>query len=154
MKVILLTKERHAIVDEEDFESLSKYSWFFNDKNGYTAKNNPKCDGIRKKEYMHRFIMNAPKGMEVDHINGDKLDNRKCNLRICTRSENNGNMRKTRGISKYKGVVWHKTDKKWQAQLSKKYIGYFNSEIEAALAYNEDAKKYFGEFAKLNEVLI
>jgi len=107
---------------------------------------------------MHREIMDAPAGMEVDHINGNGLDNRKCNLRLATSSQNKRNQRKQRRktSSKYKGVYWHKRDKVWvvriQAEGKEKYIGSYKTEQEAALAYNEAALKYHGEYAKLNEV--
>lgn len=103
---------------------------------------------------MHRLIMNTPEGMLVDHINHDCLDNRKSNLRICTHAENARNKRPVIGTSKYKGVYWDKTNKKWEAHIRKgkdvKYLGQFKCEKKAALAYNEKAKELFGEFAYLN----
>jgi len=93
----------------------------------------------------------------VDHINGDNLDNRKKNLRLCTYAENNRNRKPLENkTSKYKGVGLNKNYKikTWQARIvknSKRYsLGYFKNEKEAALAYNQAAKKYFGEFAYLN----
>lgn len=85
---------------------------------------------------------------------GDTLDNRRCNLRIATHSQNNCNQRKTRGISQYKGVYFYKNYGNWRAQIQidgkMKFIGYYSNEIEAARAYNEAAVKKHGEFAKLN----
>lgn len=90
--------------------------------------------------------------MFSDHINGNKLDNRRCNLRICTPHQNNLNRPNVTG--KYKGVYWCKRLKKWMAQIMigerNKYVGSFPNEEEAAFAYNEAAKKYHGEFARLN----
>jgi len=108
---------------------------------------------------MHREIMGLSPGdgLEVDHISGDRLDNRKCNLRICTPNENSLN----RGLYKnntstYKGVVFHKNHEKFMAQIAfgKKnvHLGYFECPKEAAAAYNAAAQKYFGEFAKLNQI--
>ena len=107
---------------------------------------------------MHRQIMNAPKGIVVDHINRNGLDNRKANLRFATVSQNNWNSRKgfNCGSSKYKGVSWSKDKKKWAVWLSvnkkNKQFGYFDDEKEAARVYNEVAKKHRGEFAVLNNV--
>ena len=103
---------------------------------------------------MHRIILNTPKGMWSDHINHNTLDNRRKNLRIATGSQNQWNKRKASGSSKYKGVSWHKGNNKWASQLLAKekprYHKEFNSEIDAALAYDVMARKYFGAFACLN----
>lgn len=109
------------------------------------------CKGV------HRTIMNASNGMLVDHINHNKLDNRKTNLRICTNQQNQMNRKSNKvGTSKYKGVSFDKTFGKWRAAImfNKKYIhiGRFMCEHEAAKAYNERAKKLFGEFAYLNDI--
>lgn len=102
----------------------------------------------------HRHIGD---GLVVDHINHNGLDNRKANLRLATRTQNSWNRRKVKTIkctSRFKGVSWHKYEKKWQARIQvnkmRKTIGYFDDEIEAAKAYDEAAKKYHGEFANLN----
>ena len=107
---------------------------------------------------MHRLIMNAPKGLQVDHINNVGIDNRRFNLRLCNQSNNQAN----RGLDKdntsgYKGVTFKKDkprNKPWQAQINYKgkhySIGYFATKEEAAKAYNAKAKEFFGEFARLN----
>ncbi len=106
--------------------------------------------------YMHRIIMNPPDGKQVDHINGDGLDNRVENLRIATSSENNYNTGKqSNNTSGYKGVSWHKTRKTWQVLIGVggrliRIPGVFNSAEDAARAYDEAAKKYHGVFARLN----
>ena len=99
--------------------------------------------------------MNAPKGMVVDHIDGNGLNNRKSNLRICTKAQNVHNSRpRTNTSSKYKGVFWNKANKKWSATIHKgdkwTYIGGFDDEKEAARAYDRKAAEFFGEFAYLN----
>ena len=99
--------------------------------------------------------MNAPDGMEVDHINGNGLDNRKANLRLCTRAQNQMNSIKRTGKSSiFKGVSWHKNAWKWRAniKINQKdiHIGYFDTELEAAEAYDIEAIRLFGSFAKTN----
>ena len=104
---------------------------------------------------MHRAILNAPKGLLVDHIDGNGLNNRKSNLRLCTFAQNAHNSRPRRNSSsRYKGVCWHKLKKKWTVSIYKggkrTYLGYYDDEIEAALAYDRKAEELFGEFAYLN----
>ena len=112
--------------------------------------------------YLHRLLTLAPEGVQIDHINGDGLDNRRVNLRHATQSQNNANQRKkVPGTSKYKGVslhVDHRYDsRRWKTQLTVKghhYCTYHDTEEEAALAYNEIAEKAFGEYARLNDVVM
>ena len=104
---------------------------------------------------MHREILNTPKGFYTDHENGNKLDNRKKNLRIATKSLNGANREKPKNnTSGYKGVSWHNRDKRWRVnlQLNGKglYLGNYKDREEAARRYDETASKYFGAFAKLN----
>ena len=88
MKKIKLSKGKYALVDDKDYDQLSKVSWHFND---LYATRGLVSDGKLKTIYLHRFIANTPKGMETDHINQNKLDNRRENLRICTSSQNRTN---------------------------------------------------------------
>lgn len=151
-KLIPLTQGKFAIVDADDYEFLMQWRWFAENskKNRYYARANIKAKKIR----LHRLILNDPQGFQIDHINGDTLDNRRCNLRIATHSQNNQNRRKTKGRSKYKGVYFYKPYSNWRAQIQidgvMKFIGYYPCEESAAKAYNEAALKYFGEFARLN----
>lgn len=160
VKEIPLTKGRVALVDDEDYEHLMQWKWHLYNK-GYanrTIEAPREAGGKRKKTgcQMHRYIMNAPKGSMIDHINGDKLDNRKENLRFCTDQQNKMNCPPRK---KYKGASRVKScHNRWEVQIrvngKKLYIGMYDSEEKAALAYNEAAKKYFGEFAWLNKISI
>lgn len=146
---IKLTQGKYAIVDAEDFEELNKFKWSVTPK-GYVHRSSHNTT-LR----IHRVIMSAPKGVQVDHINGNRLDNRKENLRLCNNSENQRNcrVRKT-NKSGYKGVgsVYGGVTKVFRARINvnKKQInlGVFETAEEAFKAYQEAAKKYHGEFAK------
>lgn len=141
-----------AVVDDEDYKKLSNLRWTYSSAGPGYAEHGFKGKLVR----MHRVIMNAQKGFMVDHINMNGLDNRKKNLRLCTKAENmrNRNMTKV-NTSGYKGVVWDKINQKWVAQmkLNGKHLnfGRFLLKKDAAKAYNEGAKKYHGKFAKLNK---
>jgi hypothetical protein len=107
--------------------------------------------GTYPSELMHRFVMDAPCGVEVDHRDGDGLNNTRANLRLCTHAEDCRNQGKTRGKSRFKGVYWHRRGRKWCVFVGKgNYIGLFKTEIEAALAYDAEARLRFGPFAALN----
>lgn len=107
-----------------------------------------------KKQYFHRVLLNVPKGMVVDHINGNTRDNRRCNLRVCTQHQNTYNQKvRKNNTSGYKGVYFHKTNKKWCAFISvpkSKYLGSFETKEEAARAYDKVARELHGGFARLN----
>ena len=156
-RLIPLKKDKFSIIDETDFEYLSQWNWTCS-YNGYAWRRISLGypNGKRKRAivFMHRAIMNPAADMQVDHINGDKLDNRRCNLRICTQSQNLANMISVTGTSKYKGVYWSSTQKKWVAQIvldkKAKYLGCFDSEEAAASCYDLAAYMNFGEFAKVN----
>lgn len=155
MKKIFLNKGKHTLVDDKDFKWLSEYTWYFSDT-GY-AKSTLWEDGKALQIRMHRLITGAKRRQMCDHINGDKLDNRRENLRLCTNAENMRNRGKTaRNTSGFKGVSWHKQRKKWRAQIKvfykEKYLGLFENKKDAARAYNEAATTAFGKFAVLNEI--
>jgi hypothetical protein len=151
-KLIPLSRGKVAIVDAEDYPGLSKHKWYAN-----RAKRTCYARGTIEGRHvrMHRQILTAPRGLVVDHINRNGLDNRKSNLRICTHFQNQQNRRPALNCrSKYKGVRWSKRDKKFRAGImhNKKsyYLGMFENEIDAAKAYDKKAKELFGEFAYLN----
>lgn len=154
-KFILLTKDRYAIVDDEDYDFLSQWKWHIN--TGYAARMSPLVNKKRSVILMHRIIMSASDDKHVDHINGNRLDNRRDNLRICTRSENMMNREKKCGSSKYKGVHYNKRGKFWRAGITYNnkyyYLGSYVSEIDAAKAYNSAALKYFKQFSRPNILL-
>jgi len=103
---------------------------------------------------MHRAILNAPPRMDVDHINGNGLNNTRENLRLCTRSQNMMNQRLKGGTSRFRGVSWLKGGAKWHAQVrangKRLHLGLFTDETEAAMAYDAAARELFGDFARLN----
>lgn len=146
-KLIPLTKGKFAKVDNDVFNALKDKNWYC-DAYGYAKNDNH--------GQMHRLVMNCPKNKYVDHINGDKSDNRISNLRICTIAENNYNKKPYNKTSKYKGVSWAKDRNKWKSTIKKDgkqiLIGSFDSEIEAAIAYNSKATEMFGEFAFINDM--
>lgn len=148
---------RFTKIDNEDYELLSKFTWYFW-TDGVFCQQRIKETGKKKTIRINRLIMKYPKSMVVDHINHDILDNRKCNLRICTIGQNDKNQKLRRtSTSGFKGVTWNTKDKKWRAKirLNYKYIflGGFDNKIDAAKAYDEGATKYHGEFACTNKSL-
>jgi hypothetical protein len=151
-RLIPLTRGKFAIVDPDDYDRLSKHKWCAT-KNGQTFY---ACRASRgKKIFMHHEIMKPPKGLQVDHIDRNALNNRKTNLRPCTKAQNNRNTGPRRNSSsKYKGVFWDKCCRKWCARIRPNrktiYLGLFTDEIEAALAYDRKAEQFFAEFAYLN----
>lgn len=136
-------------VDNSKLKELSMFSWYVNIM-GYAANDS------KPRKLMHRHILGYPK-KGVDHINGNKLDNRRKNLRVCTQSQNMANSpKRTTNRSGFKGVSWNKRYGKWEAYLTKDYkrvfLGYFDDIREAAKAYNTRAKKEFRAFANLNKL--
>jgi hypothetical protein len=150
MKSIPLTQGKFALVDDEDYDRLIKLGkWCFNGQ--YATRKGSGSSLMR----MHRVIVNAPAGYEVDHINMDKLDNRKCNLRICTRAENQRHKGKPkRNTTGYIGIHPDKRDGCYYPRIMVNWesvsLGCYKTPEEAARAYDEAAKKYHGEFASLN----
>ncbi len=143
-----------ALVDDEDFPVISAKAWHMS--GGYAHHTAPRSSGNRN-VFMHRLIAQPLSEQEVDHINGDKLDNRKANLRVCNHHNNNRNVGKRLNTSsQYKGVHLSKDrkHKPWRAYIGVNrktiHLGRYPTEHEAALAYDRAARKYHGEFARLN----
>jgi hypothetical protein len=148
MNKIFLSRNKKTIVDEDDFNWLNQWKWSYDGR--YATRSEwQKGKNISKKIYMHQLIMGLEKISPTDHINRNKLDNRKINLRLCSNAENIRN----RGLTKKNksgvtGVCWHTKAKKWMAQIMKDrkyiYLGLF-SHIELAIKTRKDAElKYWG----------
>ena len=142
-----------ALVDDEDYERVSQYKWYLKNKNENYARGYINSNMI----YMHRFILNPPEDINIDHINGVGLDNRKCNLRFATQSQNQWNRKKTNNRLGLKGVYFikkKKLKKPWVSWICfnnrPKYLGYYSTAKEAALVYDKKARELFGEFAHTN----
>jgi hypothetical protein len=158
MKEIKLTQNKVVLVDDEDYEYLNQWKWYAdtNKKTNYASRKIV-LDGIKTSIRMHTVIMKTPIGLTVDHINHNGLDNRKENLRVCTQEQNSKNRLKVNGKSKYLGVSpSNRISKPWRAfgKISKKSIsiGYFKTQEEAAIAYNNFAKQNYKEYANLNKI--
>ena len=165
-----------VLVDEDDWEKINEHTWFLkwdNKKKSdryYVKTHIPHPDGSwiprsdrpgqrrrrRKTLAMHRFIMNPPENMQIDHINGNGLDNRKCNLRVCTNAQNSANKPPQRNNkSGFKGVTKSSANR-WRAEIgdhhtgNRQRLGFFKTAEDAARAYDDAARERYGEFAWLN----
>lgn len=152
MKLIPLTQGKFAQVDDEDFEWISKWKWFFHNK-GYAARGAPR-NASKKRQLimMHRVIINTPKGLDTDHKNRNRLDNTKENLRLATRSENLYNS-KVRCDNKLKMKGVYKKQSKYLSRISENgkrvVIGLFDTPEAAHEAYQDAASRLHGEFFKV-----
>jgi hypothetical protein len=161
---IPLTKGYVAYVSDEDCERVSQFRWCAYEqhrKDGsirvvYAQRGVRKEDGSNTTQALHRFIMGVTDSkVQIDHHDHNGLNNQRDNLRVATRTQNQGNRRrKQSGTSQFKGVSWNKVSRKWLAQTringKKIYLGLFDSEFDAALEYDKTARQTFGEFAKTN----
>lgn len=152
MKEIQLTQNKVTQVSDARYSELNKFKWHAVNYNGYWYA--ARYDETGKRLLMHREITKAPSGSEVDHIDGNGLNNLDPNLRIGTKNTNQQNRRKQRtpSSSEFKGVT--QQGKRWKAQLRKDgklyYLGYYSTEEDAAIAYDIAAKEHFGEYANTN----
>ena len=151
-------------IDETDLSLISQYTWHIH--NGYVAhtvtrKTSELCGlPVDSTLLLHRLLLNPPADMVVDHVSGDKLDNRRSNLRVCLQNENllNRSKQLSQTSSKFKGVhlAKGKIVRPWRAEIyyqrQRFHIGYFDTETEAAEAYNQHAIVLFGEYANLNKI--
>jgi hypothetical protein len=151
MKKIYLTgkygKGKYTLVDDENYEWLNQWKWYRTELGYVSRTNNVRRSTLPKKIQMHTLILNPPAGLEPDHINRNKLDNRRANLRVVTRSQNMWN----RGLdqnnnSGYRGVVWNKRANRWIATIGvhgeRIYLGAFKIKEEAALAFKQAVVEY------------
>lgn len=161
MKKIELTQRKFALVDNEDFEWLNQWKWSIDD-DGYAVRHERKAEyrsNPRRMRKMHREILLHHginiEGKNIDHKNLKEYDNRKNNLRIADYSQNMANSR-LKSRNGYRGVLKYNQNKPWAAAITFKgkrvFKGMFKTVEEAALVYNELAKRYFGEFSKLNKI--
>jgi hypothetical protein len=161
MRKLPITKGHFTIVDDDDFERVCIFRWcYYGD--GYAARGYRENGKVRIVRLHHMIIGNPRPGFLVDHINGNRLDNRKSNLRFVTNQQNIFNSQKRQLIisggnsSKYKGVTWMTDSNKWRNRITlggrEFHLGVFESEQEAALAYNQAAIKFYGEYSKLNQL--
>lgn len=154
-KQIPLTKGYFAIVDDDDYEWLNQWKWQYckSRKTGYAVRTIQR-DGKKTGIKMHRVLLDAPDELQVDHIDRNGLNNQRNNLRLATSLQNSRNSRSRMGTSLYKGVCLYK-NRAWASQIRTSerilHLGYFPTQWEAAQAYNDAARKYFGEFAVLNQ---
>jgi hypothetical protein len=157
-KEIPLTQSKTAIIDASSYDFLMQWKWCAASRRGtfYAIANIPESDGSRFSQLMHRLIMGNPEYSFVDHIDGNGLNNCRNNLRLATPLENarNRGPYSKQTTSVFKGVSWSKEKEKWQASIRvpgrKIFLGRFDSEIEAALAYDNAARIYHSDFAFLN----
>lgn len=156
-KWIPLTKGLFALVDESDHALVSAFNW-----NVFGPSKSGNCYAQRRANgrliLLHRWLLSAPDEMRVDHINGNGLDCRRSNMRVCSQQQNTWNTRKRSNAlsSRFKGVAWDKSRNLWKAVIKQngvqKFLGRFPEQELAAIAYNQAARERFGEFALLNPV--
>jgi hypothetical protein len=156
---IPLTEGKFTIVDLQDFYWLNNFEWCAKEDyygRFYAVRFTNQSEKKQKITAMHRLICNPPPGLLVDHRNNNSLDNRRDNLRLATHSQNtcNRRMNKSNASSQFRGVSLFRSRRIWYARIKihgkSIFLGYFDSEIDAAKAYDNAAKKYHGEFARLN----
>ena len=152
-RAIPLTRGESALVDDSDYDWLRQWRWLLVGP-GYAGRFD-RLDGTSRLIYMHRLLINAQPGQHVDHINGDRLDNRRANLRLVTNTQNQQNKRTpSHNTSGHKGVCWHKGSGKWHVRITvngkRLHLGYTRDRETAARLYDAAARRFFGEYAHLN----
>ncbi len=152
MAEISLSQDKIAIVDDADLPLVESYTW-----SSQQVRHHWYAVSGRRRIWMHRLILDAPQGLQVDHIDGDGLNNQRSNLRLVTQAQNQQNRRTPRGTSRFKGVSWRKNQQRWRATIKldgkTKELGNFQNETEAARAYDRAASEHYGSFACTNEML-
>lgn len=160
MKMIWLTRGQFTLVDDEHYQYLSQWKWSAAKVSNSDIFYACRTDSDKKRIYMHRDIMKdvLSSSLVVDHKDRNGLNNLSDNLRVCTKSQNQCNAKSRKNsVSIHKGVGYFSRDAKWRAYIQingkAKHIGLFETEKEAAIAYNKVAVELHGEFAKLNDVI-
>jgi hypothetical protein len=154
MKLIPLSQGLYTKVDDSDYDFLNQWKWF--SARGYAVRNidfiSPEGKKSRRQLRMNRFLLNVTSdNLKVDHIDHDTLNNQRNNLRIGTQKHNCSNTSARKNTtSKYLGVALVKKLNKWRAKIQNTYLGTYNTEIEAAMAYDKEAISRYGEWANLN----
>lgn len=165
-RLIPLTQGKFALVDEEDYERVSKLNWVYCPRRkttGHAYRIQFQWLGVGKKPIqkhirMHRFILGAPSNMQVDHKDGNPLNNQKSNLRLCTHLQNSRNTSlRWSNTSGFKGISWSQKRQKWLVRIGvggeTKYLGRYSNIHDAAVAYDKAAILFYGEFAKTNAMI-
>ena len=155
MKQIAMKCGAVALVDDADFDFIARHAWHLS-HNGYAIRRQRMPDGTKPMIYMHLEIFGETGDMDVDHHDQNKLNNCRINLRLATRSLNNANAKIRVHTSRFKGVCWDRVNSRWMAYIShecrRKYLGRFDDEEAAAVAYNAAAIENFGAFARINHL--
>lgn len=157
--LIPITKGYSTLIDDEDYERVSPFLWSANVmRNGVYVQRSIRENKRRVTVFLHRFILNAPRGVMVDHADGNPLNNTRANIRLCSASQNSANARFVRNETGFRGVQFmnrpnyqsrpYSARLKWQKKYL--FLGYFDTAVKAAEAYDAKAKEVFGEFARLN----
>ncbi len=148
---IPLTRGKYAVVDAADYERVASFNWYASIAGNRVYA---RCSIDGRSIFLHRLLTNAPKGMVVDHIDHDGLNDRQSNLRVCTFQQNLHNSRPYGKSSRFHGVCWDKAGRRWVVYIChngrSRFVGQFTDEIEAARAYDRKAYELFGEYAYLN----
>ena len=155
--IISLTQGQETIIDLADWDLVKDYRWYahWEDNTFYVLTNVYSAYTVQQKIRLHRLLLAAPKGVLVDHVDRNGLNNRRNNIRLVTSLENRCHSVGQKGSrSAYKGVTWNKQSRKWQSGImlhgQSRHLGLFNDELDAAEAYDEAAIELFGEYALLN----
>lgn len=160
MKRIKLTQGKFALISDADFSKVSRHKWHAEKGSSgvyYAATDIRLADGKRKTLRMHKLVLEVPTGFEVDHKDGDGLNNQRSNLRQATRAQNMHNTKAKGPI--HKGITFQKrlNGRPWQARIAHEgkqvHLGYFPTAEEAASVYDKAARELFGQFARLNKVV-
>lgn len=147
-----------VLYDDEDHGKILKHTWGISKYgNNFYAKTMIGEKNKQKILYLHRFILNAKYGDIIDHKDNNTLNNKKSNIRFCSHQNNMMNRKPEKNSSsKFKGIYYNKNSNLWHSQIYKNFkkihLGYFENEIDAALAYNGAAKYLFGKYAYLNKI--